>query len=349
MKPHLISSGIMAALFSLLVCYAVFAQFSGNVNYQDSDYAYDINPIKPNKGTYQLTINTVPPQAGNRPIYQSLMRVTGEVAANKKLVITVLRASIEREKWVLNRESLLEATFDYAAKKVVRTTKGSFAQFRTPEYGEVVADKVTPQTIDLAKAIDYVVQDLIVNYNKIMAPHTATNTVSGVASGKTKLTIVPQMAVFPVTIAIQHKDTNYKINVGQLNPQNRRQDIQIKIVEQNEEEDAGSTSTLFTSYLIIEDKVAGKDADWIVRIHYAERTNNFTWQPYPSQFLECKFSAARGAMIFNPSAKLLPFQSNNPAKIERLEGTDGQITKDELLKTAITHFVKHYSKLFAKQ
>lgn len=347
MKPHILFFSLPLIL-SCLLSGAAIAQFTGRVSYQDNVYVYELKATKP-KETYQLLISTTPPQPENRPVYKSLVKISGEVAANKKLVITVLRASIEKGNWVLNRESLLETTFDYGKRKVFRSTKGSFAQFRNAEYAEVVADNVTPQAITTDKAVQYVMEDLIVNYHRILAPHITTGTPEEAVDPKNKLTILPQLAVFPTMLLITENNKNYKINVGAINPENRRQDLHIKIVEQNEAEDAGSTSTLYTSYLIIDDRVAGKGVDWAVRIHYAERTNSFTWQPFPSQFLECKFSSAKGLMTFTPSARLIPFQNNKPPKTERPEGNNGQITKEELLKFALTHFVKYYAKLFTNQ
>lgn len=345
MKPNPVIYSLLTAVCCYLLSGTVWAQFSGAIAYQEYEYAYELKDSKP-KGTYVLQINTVPPQPDNRLVYQSLVNISGEVAADKKLVIRVLRASIEKGKWVLNRESVLETTFDYAQKKVLRSSKGSFAQFRTQEYAEVVANNVTPQSIDMATAVRYVMEDLAVNYNRIFAPHVVTTDPVEIIKQKgKKLTILPQLAVFPTTLNVSEGNVNYKINVGAINTANRRQDVQIKIVEQNEADDAGSTSTLFTSYLIIDDKV-GNGVDWIVRIHFAEKTNSFTWQPYPSQFLECKFYAAKGVMTYTPGARLLPFQENQPLKAEVIEGTNGQITKEELLNIAISHFIKHYSKLF---
>lgn len=343
MKPNPTIYALLLAICCLLDIPA-FAQFSGNIAYQDHEYIYELKAIK--KDRYQLLINTVPPQPDNRLVYQSIVNISGEASANKKLVITVLRSSIEKGKWVVNRESLLETTFDYEKKKIFRTMKGSFAQFRAQEYTEVVADDVTPKNIDVAKAVRYVVQDIVINYNCIFATHAATNSsMKSVEQKGKKVTILPQLAIFPTVLNINEGNVNYKVNVGAINASNRRQEIQIKIIEQNEAEDTGSTSTLFTSYLIIDDKISS-GVDWIVRIHYAERTNSFTWQPYPSQFLECKFNSMQGTMTYIPSVRLLPFQENKPPKMELIKGTNGQITKDELLNIAITHFIRHYSKIF---
>lgn len=345
MKPNSIIYTLLTGIYCYLFSGTVLAQFSGNIAYQDYEYAYELKESKP-KGSYMLQISTVPPQPDNRLVYQSLVNISGEIGENKKLIIKTLRSSIEKEKWVLNRESFLETTFDYTQKKVFRSTKGSFAQFRTQDYAEVVADHVTPQTIDIATAVRYVVEDLAVNYNRIFAPHIVTAApVETVKQQEKKINILPQLAVFPAVLNISEGTMNYKVNIGSINTANRRQEIQVKMIEQNEADDAGSTSTLFTSYLIIDDK-AGNGIDWTIRIHFAEKTNSFTWQPYPSQFLECKFNAAKGAMMYVPSARLLPFQENKPSKIENIEGTGGQITKDELLNIAITHFIRHYSKLF---
>jgi hypothetical protein len=345
MKPNSAIYTLLTAIYYYLFSGTALAQFSGNIVYQDYEYSYELKESKP-RGSYLLQIATVPPQPDNRLVYQSLVTISGKVADNKKLVITVLRSSIEKEKWVLNRESLLETTFDYAQKKVFRSTKGSFAQFRTREYAEVVADDVTPQTIDIATAVRYVVEDLTVNYNRIFATHVVTANPAGAANqqGK-KLSILPKMAVFPATFSISEGAVNYKVHVGAINTANRRQEIQVQIIEQNDADDVGSTSTLFTSYLIIDDQ-AGNGANWTVRIHFAEKVNSFTWQPYPSQFLECKFNSNKGYMLYTPGARLLPFQENKPPKVERIERTNGQITKDELLNIAVTHFIRHYSKLF---
>ncbi|MCS7019576.1 MAG: hypothetical protein RMJ87_10815 [Cytophagales bacterium] len=348
MKPAVLLKTLSAAFVGFFGMHAAaLAEFSGSVAYQDHEYAYELKPER-SKGTYRLRITTLPTQPNQADIYQSLVKVTGEVDKDKKLVITVFRASIEKGKWTLNRESLLETTFDYAQKKVFRSTKGSFAQFRSPEYAEVVADRVTPETINIAKAIRYVMEDIIVNYNRILAPHTATAKRSVEAMEKVKVTIVPQLAVFPAVFHISQNGIDYKVNVGAINTANRRQELQVKIVEQHEAQDAGSTSTLFTSYLIIEDKVSNVAVPWSVRIHFAEKINSFTWQPYPSQFLECKFNAVKGIMTYTPSARLLPFQTHNPPKAESIEGNNGQITKEELLNIALKHFIRHYSKLFTQ-
>lgn len=348
MKPFLLIKSTLAAFFCFLTVQIGLAQFSGTISYQDNEYAYELKPDR-HKDVYRLQITTVPPQPNNAVIYQSLVKVTGEAASNKKLTVTVLRASIEKGKWVLNRESYLETIFDYGQRKIFRNTKGSFGQFRAAQYAETVADRVTPENIDLAAALRYVMEDLVVNYNRVFADHVSTGAYpSAGANAKVKVSIVPQLAVFPTVLNITNNNVNYKINVGAINTANRRQDLQIKVIEQNIAEDAGSTSTLFTSYLIIDDKVGNNVNPWTVRIHFAERINSFTWQPYPSQFLECKFNAVKGIMIYTPGARLIPFQSNNPPKFETVEGNNGQITKEELLNIALTHFIRYYSKLFGK-
>lgn len=293
-------------------------QYTGQIDHKGRTYAYELRPSNSKeKDAYQLTIRLLSPLP-SKTIYESKATIQGSASANGKLVVAIWRSSLESGTWVVNQESVLETVFDYNQQKVTRQTKGSFEQFRDSPYTEVVTEKVISTKVDAAKAVQYTVKDLIVNYHRLFADQSTGNK-------QAKVSIERDPIAFPVVISLSQHGENYRVEVGPVDPKNRRHELKIKKVQHYKASDAGASSTLYTSYLIIDDK---SPSQWTVRIHYAEQKDKITWQPFPSQFLECVFESDKGSMYFNPSPKLLPYQSKKATKEQSITGNEGKITKE---------------------
>ncbi|MCU0451293.1 MAG: hypothetical protein MUC97_15885 [Bernardetiaceae bacterium] len=332
-----------ALALACISCTVNAQNLTGDIDQGGQIFKYQLRPQAKAAGRYDLTVDLAQPGQPAERVYESYLATTGAASPGKTLAVTLYKASKENGRWLTDPKSLVEVAFDYAKNEVRYRQSGSIAQFAEAALTDVVDKEVAE--ITQPEALQYALTYLLVNYPRVLvisgesADQVGQLSSTAAPTERASLKITPDLIKVPLLRKFAHEGKNYilKLTLGERG----RHDLEVR--RYTGSETGSDVLIVYNSYLMLRDSVADQNK-YVVNLHLA-LNKGYTWLPYPASFLTCSFEGNSATMFYRPQGKIKEYQSPAAPRLAKVPSTSDAITKEELVETAVKHFLTHYPKL----
>jgi hypothetical protein len=316
---------------------------TGDIEQAGQIFKYQLRPQAKVAGRYDLAVDLTKTASPAERVYESYLATTGATGPGKILTVTLFKASKENGRWLTDPKSLVEVAFDYGKNEVRYRHSGSIARFAEANPTDVVDKEVAE--ITQPEALQYALTYLLVNYPRVLmisgesADQAGQLNSTAAPTERASLKITPDFIKVPLLRKFTNEGKNYLLK---LTPGERgRYDLEVR--RYTGSETGSDVLIVYNSYLMLRDSVAAQNK-YVINLHLA-LSKGYTWLPYPASFLTCNFEGNSATMFYRPQGKIKEYQAPAAPGLAKVPAASDAITKEELVETAVKHFLTHYPKL----
>ncbi len=339
---------ILLLLIPLLTGYysAVFAQksYQGSVDYGNYQYAYSLQPMPKQKSQYDLKINILDKDNSSKIVYQSYINIEGVLAKGKQYKVFIFYAEKQGEAWKIDATSHVELVFDLADNLLKHSNRGMIGKKETEELTDVLDIDLATNPITEAKAIDYAMKFIILNYNQLFGNYAISNPEKKPITqiGKRNTVFVSANdapSSIRDTVSVRGKNYAYILTETERN----KYSLEVKLVKQGA--DIVDEEIVYSSDVQVTDNTEKKKI-YTIKILYA-KGKGYTWQTTPQSFLLADFNFHKKLSRWQAEGKLKEFQTGKFIAITKFTDKH-QYTQQDMMGDVIRFFVKNFNKALLK-
>ncbi len=331
---------------------AVFAQkgYQGSIDYGNYKYKYSLSLMPKQKAQYELKINVLDNSNTTKIAYQSLVNIEGTLAKGKQYKVFIFYAEKPfysenpYDKWIVDITSHVELIFDLADNLLKHSNRGMIAKKETEELTDVLDIDLATNPITEAKAIDYAMRFIILNYNQLFGNYAiSTPEKKSVTQIGKRNTVFVSANDAPSsvrdTVSVRGKNYAYIVTETEKN----KYSLEVKLVKQGA--DIVEEQIVYSSDLEVTDNTEKKKI-YTIKILYAQG-KGYTWRTTPQSFLVADFNFHKKLSRWQAEGKLKEMQTGKFVAITKFTDKH-QYTQRDMLGDVIRFFVKNFNKALLK-
>lgn len=324
---------------------AVLAQknYQGSIDYGNYQYNYDLSLMPKQKAQYELKINILDKNSP-KIVYQSYLNIEGTLAKGKQYKIFIFYAEKLDDKWKIDATSHVELTFDLADNLLKHSNRGMISKKEAEELTDVLDNDLATNPITEAKAIEYAMKFIILNYNQLFGNYAiSTPEKKPITQIGKRNTVFVSANDAPSsirdTVSVRGKNYAYIITETEKN----KYSLEVKLVKQGA--DIVEEQIVYSSDLEVTDNTEKKKI-YTIKILYAQG-KGYTWRTTPQSFLVADFNFHKKLSRWQAEGKLKELQTGKFVAITKFTDKH-QYTQRDMLGDVIRFFVKNFNKALLK-
>jgi len=321
----------------------IFAQknYQGKVDYGNYQYAYNLSLIPKQSNKFDLKITILNEDSTTQIAYQSFVNIEGILAKGKQYKIFVVYAEKPDMDWKTDPTSYVELTFDLADNSLKHTNRGIIAKKEAEKLTSVLDIDLAKDSITEAKAIDYAMQFIVVNYNQLFGNYAISipdqNPVKQIGKGNTVFVSATDAANSSRdTVSVREKNYAYILTETEKN----KYSVEVKLVKQGL--DIVNEEIVYSSNI----EVIDHRKKYTVKIFYAQG-KDYTWRTTPQSFVQMEFNLQKKLIRSQVFGKLKESQTGKFVAITKFTNAH-QYTQQDMLAEAVRFFIRNFNKALLK-
>lgn len=334
-------------IFALIVCFyqPSFAQtsFKDSLEYGTYKYEYELRQLPKQKNKYNLTISVLGSSTPAQIVYQSQAKIEGALVKGKQYHIYILYAQKINEQWKIDPTSHIEIAFDLADNLMKYSNRGMIAKMQTEQLTDVLDIDLARDSINTSKAVNYALEFVILNYNKLFGMYSIDTSKKKVVQtiNRNTIFISANDAASLLRDTLSFEGKNYAYQLTQTKPNNYS--LLIKWVTRGA--DVINEQIVYDSQVKIEDRINDKGI-YQIKVFYA-KGKDYTWRVSPQSFTQTDFDFRRKEIRWQVIGKLKEYQTGEFAASTKFVDRY-QHTQKDMVGEVVRFFLENFNKAFLK-